>query len=78
LGCYLTGGEFTVELDAAPVSQIVPAKPLGVDMGRVLAVSTVLTSIATSGATASLIIMAVTFGLILPRMLFERVLPAPA
>jgi hypothetical protein len=37
-----------------------------------------LTSIATNGATAFLIIMAMTFGLILPRMLFERVLPAPA
>jgi uncharacterized membrane protein YjjP (DUF1212 family) len=37
-----------------------------------------LTSIATSGATAFLIIMAMTFGLILPRMLFERVWPAPA
>ena len=34
-------GELTVELDGAPVSQIVPAKPLGVDMGRVLAVTTV-------------------------------------
>jgi uncharacterized membrane protein YjjP (DUF1212 family) len=29
-------GELTVELDGAPISQIVPAKPLGVDMGRVL------------------------------------------
>jgi hypothetical protein len=37
-----------------------------------------LISIVTSGATAFLIIMAMTFGLILPRMLFERVLPAPA
>jgi len=37
-----------------------------------------LTSIATNGATAFLIIVAMTFGLILPRMLFERVLPAPA
>jgi uncharacterized membrane protein YjjP (DUF1212 family) len=37
-----------------------------------------VTSIATNGATAFLIIMAMTFGLILPRMLFERVLPAPA
>jgi uncharacterized membrane protein YjjP (DUF1212 family) len=37
-----------------------------------------LTSIVTNGATAFLIIMAMTFGLILPRMLFERVLPAPA
>jgi uncharacterized membrane protein YjjB (DUF3815 family) len=37
-----------------------------------------LTSIATNGATAFLIIMAMTFGLILPRMLFERALPAPA
>jgi uncharacterized membrane protein YjjP (DUF1212 family) len=27
-------GELTVELDGAPVSQIVAAKPLGVDMGR--------------------------------------------
>jgi len=37
-----------------------------------------LTSIATNSVTAFLIIMAMTFGLILPRMLFERVLPAPA
>jgi uncharacterized membrane protein YjjB (DUF3815 family) len=37
-----------------------------------------LTNIATNGATAFLIIMTMTFGLILPRMLFERVLPAPA
>jgi uncharacterized membrane protein YjjB (DUF3815 family) len=37
-----------------------------------------LTGIAANGATAFLIIMAMTFGLILPRMLFERVLPAPA
>ena len=36
-----------------------------------------LTSIAANGATAFLIILAMTFGLILPRMLFERVLPAP-
>jgi uncharacterized membrane protein YjjP (DUF1212 family) len=35
-------GELTVELDGAPVSQIVPAKPLGVDMGKVLAVTTVI------------------------------------
>jgi uncharacterized membrane protein YjjP (DUF1212 family) len=35
-------GALTVELDGAPVSQIVPAKPLGVDMGRVLAVTTVI------------------------------------
>ena len=37
-----------------------------------------LTSIVTSCVTAFLIIMAMTFGLILPRILFERVLPAPA
>jgi uncharacterized membrane protein YjjB (DUF3815 family) len=37
-----------------------------------------LISIVTSGATAFLIITAMTFGLILPRMLFERILPAPA
>jgi uncharacterized membrane protein YjjB (DUF3815 family) len=37
-----------------------------------------LTSIFTNGTTAFLIIMAMTFGLILPRMLFERLLPAPA
>jgi uncharacterized membrane protein YjjP (DUF1212 family) len=35
-------GEIIVELDGAPLSQIVPAKPLGVDMGRVLAVTTVI------------------------------------
>jgi uncharacterized membrane protein YjjP (DUF1212 family) len=35
-------GELIVELDGAPLSQIVPAKPLGVDMGRVLAVTTVI------------------------------------
>jgi uncharacterized membrane protein YjjP (DUF1212 family) len=35
-------GELTVEIDGAPISQIVPAKPLGVDMGRVLAVTTVV------------------------------------
>jgi uncharacterized membrane protein YjjP (DUF1212 family) len=35
-------GELTVALDGAPISQIAPAKPLGVDMGRVLAVTTVI------------------------------------
>jgi len=35
-------GELTVQLDGAPISQIVPAKPLDVDMGRVLAVTTVI------------------------------------
>jgi uncharacterized membrane protein YjjP (DUF1212 family) len=35
----------TVDLDGAPLSQIVPAKPLGVDMGRVLAVTTVIDQI---------------------------------
>jgi uncharacterized membrane protein YjjP (DUF1212 family) len=35
-------GELTVGLDGAPISRIVPAKPLGVDMGRVLAVTTVI------------------------------------
>jgi len=34
-----------------------------------------LTGIVTSGATAFLIIMAMTFGLIIPRMLFERAMP---
>ncbi len=38
-------GEILVELDGAPLSQIVPAKPLGVDMGRVLAVTTVIDQI---------------------------------
>ena len=37
-----------------------------------------LTSIATNGATAFLIIMAMTVGLTLPRMLFERAIPCPA
>jgi uncharacterized membrane protein YjjP (DUF1212 family) len=35
-------GEIIVEVDGAPVSQIAPAKPLGVEMGRVLAVTTVI------------------------------------
>jgi uncharacterized membrane protein YjjP (DUF1212 family) len=35
-------GELIVEFDGAPISQIVPGKPLGVDMGRVLAVTTVI------------------------------------
>src|SRR5207253_8882195 len=35
-------GELTVALDGVPISQIVPAKPLGVDMGRVLAATTVI------------------------------------
>jgi hypothetical protein len=35
-----------------------------------------LTRIATSGATAFLIIMAMAFGVILPRMLFERLMPS--
>jgi hypothetical protein len=34
-----------------------------------------LTSIVTSGVTAFLIIIAMAFGLILPRMLFEHILP---
>jgi hypothetical protein len=37
-----------------------------------------LASIAANGTTAFLIIMAMTFGLILPRMLFERMTPSPA
>jgi hypothetical protein len=37
-----------------------------------------LTSIAANGATAFLIIMAMTFGLILPRMLLKRAVPSPA
>jgi uncharacterized membrane protein YjjP (DUF1212 family) len=38
-------GEITVELDGAPISQIVPAKPLGVDMGRVLVIMTVINQV---------------------------------
>lgn len=37
-----------------------------------------LTSIVANGATAFLIIMAMAFGLILPRMLYERLRPSPA
>jgi hypothetical protein len=37
-----------------------------------------LTSIAANGATAFLIILAMTFGLILPRMLLEHLLPPSA
>jgi hypothetical protein len=35
-----------------------------------------LTRIAVNGATAFMVILAMTFGLIMPRMLLERVLPA--
>jgi uncharacterized membrane protein YjjP (DUF1212 family) len=35
-------GELTVELEGAPISKIIPAKPLGVDMGRVLPITTVI------------------------------------
>ncbi|WP_092126189.1 threonine/serine ThrE exporter family protein [Bradyrhizobium erythrophlei] len=35
-------GELIVKVDSAPISHIVPATPLGVDMGRVLAVTTVI------------------------------------
>jgi hypothetical protein len=37
-----------------------------------------LPSIIANGTTAFLVILAMTFGLILPRMLLERFLPAPA
>ena len=37
--------ELIVEVDDVPVTQILPAKPLGVDMGRVLAVTTVIDQI---------------------------------
>jgi hypothetical protein len=36
-----------------------------------------LTAIVTNGTTAFLIIMTMTFGVIFPRMLFERLLPSP-
>jgi hypothetical protein len=39
--------------------------------------ATLLVTIAANGATAFLVVIAMTFGLILPRMLFERFLPAP-
>ena len=48
------------------------------DAFRRLSGTRIETNIVTNGVTAFLIIMAMTFGLILPRMLFERVLPAPA
>jgi uncharacterized membrane protein YjjP (DUF1212 family) len=38
-------GELIVKVDGAPVSHMVPAKPLGVDMGRVLAVTRVIDQI---------------------------------
>jgi hypothetical protein len=36
-----------------------------------------LTSVAANGTTAFLVILAMTLGLILPRLLFEHFLPAP-
>lgn len=41
-------GELIIEIDGASVAQIVPAKPLGVDMGRVLAVTRVVIRSATA------------------------------
>ncbi|MET4278850.1 MULTISPECIES: threonine/serine exporter family protein [unclassified Bradyrhizobium] len=38
-------GDLIVKVDGAPVSHIVPAKPLGVDMGRALAVTRVIDQI---------------------------------
>src|SRR6266702_8388343 len=35
-------GQLTVEIDGTTLSKIVPVKPLGVDMGKVLAVATVV------------------------------------
>src|SRR5882672_1951000 len=35
-------GQLTVEIDGTTLSKIVPVKPLGVDMGKVLAVTTVV------------------------------------
>src|SRR5437899_7712693 len=35
-------GQLTVEIDGTTLSQIIPVKPLGVDMGKVLAVTTVV------------------------------------
>jgi uncharacterized membrane protein YjjP (DUF1212 family) len=35
-------GELIVEIEGTPLSQIIPAKPLGVDMNRVLAIATVV------------------------------------
>jgi uncharacterized membrane protein YjjP (DUF1212 family) len=68
-------GELKVEIDGTPVSQIVPAKPLGVDMGKVLAITMVVDAVCNGTLQAEA--AAMTFGLILPRMLFERFLPAP-
>jgi uncharacterized membrane protein YjjP (DUF1212 family) len=45
-------GEITVALDGAPSSQIVPAKPLGVDMGRALAVTTVIDQVCDGASSA--------------------------
>jgi uncharacterized membrane protein YjjP (DUF1212 family) len=38
-------GDLIVKVEGAPVSHIVPAKPLGIDMGRVLAVTSVIDQI---------------------------------
>jgi hypothetical protein len=45
---------------------------------KTVAPAALLTSIVTNGTTAFLIVTAMTFGLILPRMLLERARPAPA
>ena len=38
-------GELTVEIEGTSVSQIVPVKPLGVDMGKVHAITTVVDNV---------------------------------
>lgn len=58
---------FNAATGLAELVSIGPSAPAGL-----------LTSIAASGATAFLIIMAMTFGLVVPRLMFERVMPAPA
>jgi uncharacterized membrane protein YjjP (DUF1212 family) len=72
-------GELTVELDGALVSQIVPAKPLGVDMGKVMAVTTVIDQVCDGKLSDEAAQTVLESAGRLPRMLFERVLlPAPA
>src|SRR5437899_11396631 len=48
-------GQLTVEIDGTTLSKIIPVKPLGVDMGKVLAVTTVVDQVCdgTLGAGAA-------------------------
>jgi uncharacterized membrane protein YjjP (DUF1212 family) len=65
-------GELIVQIDDAPVAQIVPAKPLSVDMGRVLAVTTVVDQVCDGTLPAEAVQSALTLAGRLPPASTQR------